>query len=103
MTHTTATHPKVNLSTAGDYIASRRGFTCNGTLTGGYLDARTGRLPQDRVQGFLRATDADDFYAVYSYATPIAWFAHGVWTVPDVRYSVTTSKHQNIVRKAAGQ
>lgn len=34
---------------------------------------------------------------IYSYGTPIAWFdsEYGVWVVPDVRYSVTTSKHQS--------
>jgi len=34
---------------------------------------------------------------VYSYGTPIAWFdrEHGVWVVPDVRYSVITAKHQS--------
>lgn len=91
---------RVTIRTAGPAIAERRGFNANDTFTGGYFRADTGRLPQDRVAGFLRATDAEDFYAVYSYGTPIAWFAHGTWTVPEVKYSVTTSRHQSAVRQA---
>lgn len=98
----TATTPRVTPPTAGHYIANRLNFTCNETLTGGYFKTGTGQLPEDRKNGFLRAQDADDFYAVYSYVTPIAWYAHGVWTVPNVRYSQTTSRHQNVVRKAVG-
>lgn len=103
MTHTTQiANPRVTTAQAGNCIEQRKQFHIAGSLRGTYMDTWTGRLPQDRTQGFLRATDADDFYAVYSHATPIAWYAHGVWTVPNVRYSVTTSKHQNLVRKAVG-
>lgn len=41
-------------------------------------------------------------YVVFSYDTPIAWWGDGIgWKVPDVRYSVTTSRHQSAVRLAA--
>jgi hypothetical protein len=33
-------------------------------------------------------------YVVFSYGTPIAWHSRNGWTTPDVRYSVSTSKHQ---------
>jgi hypothetical protein len=38
---------------------------------------------------------------VYSYGTPIAWYdaEFGAWFVPDVTYSVTTSKHQGYLWK----
>jgi hypothetical protein len=40
-------------------------------------------------------------YVVYSYATPIAWGPVGSpLYVPDAHYSATTTKHQNICRKA---
>lgn len=42
-------------------------------------------------------------YVVYSYGAPIAWHrASGVnvWTVPGIRYSVTTSHHQSLTRQA---
>lgn len=42
-------------------------------------------------------------YVVYSYRTPIAWYSekHG-WTVPEVKYSQTTTRHQSVVRAALG-
>lgn len=34
-------------------------------------------------------------YVIYSYDTPIAWHdANNEWVVPEVNYSVTTSRHQ---------
>ncbi len=42
-------------------------------------------------------------YVVYSYGTPIAWHVacgRNDWTVPDVRYSVTTSHHLSLTRQA---
>ena len=52
-------------------------------------------------------------YVIYSYNTPIAyrrvadWNRDGTanyeWIVPDVRYSVTTTKHQGKVRTALSQ
>lgn len=57
----------------------------------------TGRL-SPKLAADLIAADAD--YIVYSYATPIAWHGKDGWTIPDTKYSVTTSNHQNIVRMA---
>jgi hypothetical protein len=37
---------------------------------------------------------------VYSYGTPIAWHTNTGWFIPDLKYSVTTSKHQGYVRRA---
>lgn len=38
---------------------------------------------------------------IYSYTTPVAWHALDVgWRVPDATYSVTTSRHQSLVRVA---
>jgi hypothetical protein len=40
-------------------------------------------------------------YVVKSYATPIAWkLDDGTWEVPAEKYSVTTSRHQSVVRRA---
>lgn len=74
--------------------ASMAGYACPAPV--GYC----GRLPEEYQRGFLRAIYAVDFYVVTSYSTPIAWYAKGVWTVPEVKYTVTTTRHQNIVRKA---
>lgn len=61
-------------------------------------------------------------FVIYSYRTPIAWrertvspnrvkgsnghtvgYSNHRWVMPDVRYSVTTSKHQGKVRTALSQ
>lgn len=41
----------------------------------------------------------DIVYTVLSYHTPIGWkLASGEWVIPDAKYSVTTSKHQNLLK-----
>ncbi len=57
----------------------------------------TGRL--DSHLALQLATEFPD-YIVYSYGTPIAWHGKFGWTIPNVKYSVTTSKHQGYVRRA---
>lgn len=82
------------------YIANRIAFKGNNFF--GYLyplcDDFTPAI------GMLTADYLDDLrgaeYVVYSYGTPIAWFKNGDWTIPAIKYSVTTSKHQNYVRRA---
>lgn len=60
-----------------------------------------GRLPRDWRE-VLRGAEGP-VYVVKSYETPIAWWTEeGGWVIPDVRYSVTTSKAQGYVRYAAG-
>lgn len=39
-------------------------------------------------------------YVVWSYHTPIAWRLGEEWTIPDIKYSLTTTGHQNLVRVA---
>lgn len=63
-----------------------------------------GQLPVDWA--WILVSDQPD-YAVYSYGTPIAWHVPDDgddggerWVVPKVRYSPTTSHHQNLVRTA---
>lgn len=78
-------------------------FTLGGSTRGdrGYVTLGTfGYLPLV-WQDVLYAERRDVTFTIASYATPIAWCTdtHG-WTVPDVRYSVTTSRHQNVIRRA---
>lgn len=56
---------------------------------------RTGRLPESLWPSVRNAT-----YVVYSYDTPIGWFLDDEWVIPDVKYSVTTSRHQSALRNA---
>lgn len=53
----------------------------------------TGCLPSE-YRDAVRAAR----YVVFSYRTPIAWLTDTGWTVPDVRYSRTTSRHQSVAR-----
>jgi hypothetical protein len=87
------TKERHNLHTVHQAVETRTDFECNGTLRGGAAQGGLGRLPQRHVSDYLAAYSTPDFYAVYSYATPIAWFANGAWFVPNVKYSQTTSRH----------
>lgn len=83
-------------------IASRDTFTTHGALHARERDARiagaVGELPFEYVEKFNAELPT---YVVFSYATPIAWWsaAHG-WTIPAVKYSATTSRHQSTARIA---
>lgn len=43
-------------------------------------------------------------YVVWDYGTPIAWHVLNVaeWIIPEVRYSKTSTRHQNLLRTACG-
>lgn len=89
-------------------IRNREPFTTHGALHGedfppsAYELINLSMLPRD----LWESVEAAD-YVVYSYSTPIAWHtlhedgAHnGCWTIPDVKYSVTTTAHQHKVMTA---
>jgi hypothetical protein len=46
--------------------------------------------------------DGIPHYTVYSYRTLIAMHRDGIGAVIDTKYSTTTSRHQNLIRKAWG-
>jgi hypothetical protein len=64
-----------------------------------YGPTTVGSLPEPYKAELFHARP--DF-VVFSYSTPIAWHdsVTGLWNIPNVRYSVTTSSHQGIVRTA---
>jgi hypothetical protein len=68
--------------------------------------SRLGWLP-DEWRAVWREDKDTTVYAIWSYDTPLAWrvYRNGKarWIMPDVRYSVTTSKHQGKVRTALSQ
>jgi hypothetical protein len=84
----------INQRQAVQAIASRKEFTASALTghVGGH--PMSGRLPTEYLKEFANACQANDFYVVMSYATPIAWYANGIWYVPDTRYTATTSHHQ---------
>lgn len=83
------------------YIRNREAFKTHGSLSAKNIDAHamtyTGNLPDNYARQLIFSR-AD--YIVFSYKTPIAWHdsVTGAWTVPDVKYSKTTSAHQTKVR-----
>lgn len=97
---------------AGDAIRRRETFIAgDGSLSGEYADDESvtdvGRLPYPLGARFVTAcasayrNHGRPLYVVRSYGTPIAWAGPGeLLTVPDVRYSVTISRHQGIARRA---
>lgn len=77
-------------------ITDRIGFTGSnfyGVVTAPNFNGKieTGMLP-DQFHYLLE--DAE--YIVYSYATPILWYANGGWHYPKLKYSHSTSRHQSI-------
>lgn len=58
----------------------------------------SGRLPEGEYDAMLRMAD----YIIFSYATPIAWHSSrdGLWFVPDISYSMSTTRQQNKIRRA---
>jgi len=85
---------------AVDLISNKIGFTGSnfyGILTPpNHTDHEIvlGMLPSEFVHLL-----ADAEYIVYSYQTPILWFANGAWHYPKVKYSHSTSRHQSLCQK----
>jgi len=71
-------------------------FVTNGAVSGRENPYEVGQLDAERIVRFR--ADRPTF-AVYSYATPIAWRASdGSWVMPNERYSSSTSCHQSVTR-----
>lgn len=67
--------------------------TPQGIDHGGY---RVGHLPY-ALRAIMHARRDTIVQVIYSYDTPIAWLDAGLWIIPDVSYSITTSKHQGFL------
>ncbi len=84
-----------------DTLRVHEPFTTSGALKGVSMpySVSMGSLPSQYYDSASKA-----HYVVYSYRTPIAWYVPNVgWVMPDVKYSVTTSRHQSKVRTAITQ
>jgi hypothetical protein len=84
-----------------DTLAVHEPFTTSGALRGVSMpySVSMGHLPSQYHESARKA-----HYVVYSYNTPIAWYVPTVgWVTPNVRYSVTTSRHQSKVFTAISQ
>lgn len=80
-------------------LANGDNFKTHGSLTGEsgpFNNWRSGQLPSEHVDDFVSSA-----YAVFSYATPIAWKRpDGTWVQPRLRYSLTTTRQQGTVATA---
>ena len=63
----------------------------------GFLAQKSNEDYNDFVITFM-AGDLD--YVVWSYRTPIAWVkTNGEVVIPNIKYSVTTTRHQSVVKR----
>lgn len=86
----------------GPVLSQREPFTTSGALSAvGHAPSATGRLPAEWSAAYRAdACDPGVVYVVLSYATPIAWVrADGQVIVPNETYSITTTRHQSVVRR----
>lgn len=92
---------KANRNTAPELISAREEFEASALSARWDVFPSLGYLPDEYAVKILTDRDgagARGLYVVYSYSTPIAWFDGETWTIPPIKYSPTTSRHQNIVR-----
>jgi len=90
---------QVNQRDAEHYISNRQEFTAS-ALEGRVYNVGDGRLDPEEAARYKEDLDGTHYW-VYSYSTPIAWF-HSVkgWYIVGQKFSQTTSKHQNAVKRA---
>jgi hypothetical protein len=94
---------RVNSDQGAVLASEQEPFTSHGSLSGHKGKTSTGYLPGDLADAYHQRGE-NIVYTVLSYATPIAWFdRERGWVIPEVRYSVTTSKQQGKIRRAVGQ
>jgi len=98
--------PALNQKDAIHYIATRQEFKAS-ALSGKFEQYRpqTGRLNVWESDKLTESREnSEGMYVVYSYDTPIAWHTDGQgWYVVSQKFSVTTSKHQNLIRRAIAE
>jgi len=92
---------QMNQRDAIHFIATQQDFKAS-ALSGSYVKftPSTGRLDPEES---AKLRDAVARYVVFSYGTPIAWYGEQGWYVVEQKFSVTTSKHQNYVRRAIAE
>ena len=93
--------PALNQRDAIHYIATRQEFKAS-ALTGSNYGNGAGRLSGADLDRFYQDVKGLS-YAVYSYGTPIYWVSNGETYLVEQKFSVTTSKHQNYVRRAIAE
>ena len=95
---------QMNQRDAIHHITTRQEFKAS-ALSGKYESVRPeeGRLDLEELHKMKQAFAVSGGYVVYSYGTPIVWRTADGWYVVEQKFSVTTSKHQNYVRRAIAE
>lgn len=94
--------PALNQKDAIHYIATRQEFTAS-ALSGAFAHIGAGRLDNYETTHYNYAISKGADYFVYSYGTPIAFHSVDGWHIVEQKFSVTTSKHQNLTRRAIAE
>jgi hypothetical protein len=94
--------PAINQRDAEHYIATRQEFKAS-ALMGTFAHIGAGRLDNYETTHYNYAISKGADYFVYSYGTPIAFHSVDGWYVVEQKFSQTTSKHQNLVRRAIAE
>jgi hypothetical protein len=95
----------MNQRDAIHYIATRQEFQAS-ALSGRFerFTPQSGRLdPEEQAIMAKWAGGIGGLYVVYSYGTPICWASLEGWYVVSQKFSQTTSKHQNLTRRAIAE
>jgi hypothetical protein len=92
---------QLNQRDAIHYIATRQEFKAS-ALSGSNWSNGAGRLSGADLERFYQDVKGLT-YAVYSYGTPIFWVSNGEAYQVEQKFSVTTSKHQSLVRRAVAE
>mgnify|MGYP006270112459 CR=1 FL=1 len=87
---------KVGQADVAPFINRRDEFVAS-TLRGVRGQAGTGRMTDDEVREYRQSNPT---YTILSYGTPIAWHGDAGWRISTTKHSMTTSRHQGIVRRA---
>jgi len=96
---------QMNQRDAIHFIATHQEFKAS-ALSGKIEEytPHSGRLDNEEIPKLIEAFNEFSVYVIYSYGTPIAWHTEGNgWYVVAQKFSVTTSKHQNYVRRAIAE
>lgn len=92
-----------NVTTAINYSRDFNAGNVKGrNVTGDNFTFNLGRLPEEWAARYREDYNNNLLaYVVTSYGTPIAWVTYtGKIYIPDVKYSVSTTRHQNLARSA---
>jgi hypothetical protein len=91
----------ISVRESSQMLATVRPFCTLGALSAVRgAHAGTGQLPDPYREQYLQhVAEVGVTYTVVSCRTPIAWILRtGMIVIPEVAYSLTTSRHQNLCR-----